>query len=106
MLGFTPETGHRAAVGSDHQWIDVRFTASWTSRTLLEPVLVDPVLVADIGADVSQGHGVWRPPLRYERLRLDAAEADVHCWNGTRGCTVPLPTVAPAGRRLRGCRGW
>ncbi|MFJ9061982.1 hypothetical protein [Streptomyces sp. NPDC102409] len=45
----------------------------------MEPVLVDPVLVAEISADVSQGHGVWRPPLRYERLRLDATEADVHC---------------------------
>ncbi|MFG2590298.1 hypothetical protein [Streptomyces sp. NPDC048438] len=26
---------------------------------------------------MSQGHGVWRHPLRYERLRLDATETDV-----------------------------
>ncbi|MEU9064905.1 ATP-dependent DNA ligase [Streptomyces sp. NPDC048430] len=43
----------------------------------LEPVLVVPVLVAEISADVSQDHGVWRHPLRYERLRMDAAEFDV-----------------------------
>ncbi|MFD6278457.1 ATP-dependent DNA ligase [Streptomyces sp. NPDC060209] len=36
---------------------------------LLEPLLVDPVLVAEISADVSQDHGVWRHPLRYERIR-------------------------------------
>ncbi|WP_405689457.1 hypothetical protein [Streptomyces sp. NBC_01185] len=35
------------------------------------------VLVAEIGADVLQDRGVWRHPLRYERLRLDVAEADV-----------------------------
>lgn len=27
--------------------------------------------------DVSQHHGVWCHPLRYERLRLDAVESDV-----------------------------
>nr|WSS73167.1 hypothetical protein OG491_35075 [Streptomyces sp. NBC_01175] len=35
------------------------------------------LLVAEISADVSQDHGVWRHPLRYERLRLDATDADV-----------------------------
>ncbi|MEV3934221.1 hypothetical protein [Streptomyces sp. NPDC049944] len=69
--------GHLTAAGPDHPWTGVRFTASWNSRTPLEPVLVDPVLVAEISADVSQDHGVWRHPLRYERLPLDAARADV-----------------------------
>ncbi|MEV5864295.1 ATP-dependent DNA ligase [Streptomyces sp. NPDC052071] len=68
---------HLTAAGPDHPWTGVRFTASWTSRTPLEPVLVAPVLVAEISADVSQDHGVWRHPLRYERLRLDASEVDV-----------------------------
>ncbi|MFJ6852976.1 hypothetical protein ACIQM3_21025 [Streptomyces sp. NPDC091271] len=69
--------GHLIAAGPDHPWTGVRFTASWNSRTPLEPVPVTPVLVAEFSADVSQDHGVWRHPLRYERLRLDAAEADV-----------------------------
>ncbi|WP_371606844.1 ATP-dependent DNA ligase (plasmid) [Streptomyces sp. NBC_01213] len=69
--------GHLTAAGPHHPWTGVRFTASWNSRTLLEPVLVAPVLVAEISADVSQDHGVWRHPVRYERLRLDATDADV-----------------------------
>lgn len=68
---------HLTAAGLEHPWTGVRFTASWKSRTLLEPVLVDPVLVAEFSADVSQDHGVWRHPLRYERLRLDTVAADV-----------------------------
>ncbi|MFC8226280.1 ATP-dependent DNA ligase [Streptomyces sp. NPDC057287] len=75
--------GHLAAAGPDHPWIGVCFTASWNSRALLEPVLVDPVLVAEVSADVSQDHGVWRHPLRYERLRLDAVEADVQQFGET-----------------------
>ncbi|WP_405657981.1 hypothetical protein OG379_00305 [Streptomyces sp. NBC_01166] len=65
------------AAGPDHPWTGVRFTASWNSRTPLEPALVAPLLVAEFSADVSQDHGVWRHPLRYERLRLDTTEADV-----------------------------
>ncbi|MFF6937639.1 ATP-dependent DNA ligase [Streptomyces sp. NPDC008312] len=65
------------AAGPGHPWTGVRFTASWTSRTPLDPVLVDPVLVAEFSADTSQDHGVWRHPLRYERLRPDAADTDV-----------------------------
>ncbi|MEV5296230.1 ATP-dependent DNA ligase [Streptomyces sp. NPDC053741] len=68
---------HLTAAGPDHPWTGLRFTASWNSRTPLEPVLADPVLVAETSADVSQDHGVWRHPLRYERLRLDADAADV-----------------------------
>ncbi|WP_405668081.1 hypothetical protein OG379_38550 [Streptomyces sp. NBC_01166] len=45
----------------------------------MEPVLVAPVLVAD----VSQDHGVWRHPLRYVRLRPDAAGTDVPLFGQT-----------------------
>ncbi|MFJ4840189.1 hypothetical protein [Streptomyces sp. NPDC088746] len=64
---------------------------SWTSRTPLEPVLVAPVLVAEISAAVSQDHGVWRHPLRYERLRLDAVEADVPPFGETQFMPGPRP---------------
>jgi hypothetical protein len=43
----------------------------------LEPVFAVPVLVAEISADTAQAGGVWRHPLRYERLRLDATATDV-----------------------------
>ncbi|MFJ8870411.1 ATP-dependent DNA ligase [Streptomyces sp. NPDC102473] len=69
--------GHLTAAGPEHPWTGVRFTASWNSRTPLEPVLVDPDLVAEFSADVSQDHGVWRHPLRFERIRPDMAEAAV-----------------------------
>ncbi|MFJ8755311.1 hypothetical protein ACIREO_39290 [Streptomyces sp. NPDC102441] len=68
---------HLTAAGPDHPWTGARFTASWNSRTPLEPDLVAPALVAEISVDVSQDHGVWRHPLRYERLRLGVDEADV-----------------------------
>ncbi|MFH8760594.1 ATP-dependent DNA ligase [Streptomyces atroolivaceus] len=74
---------HLTAAGPDHPWTGVRFTASWNSRTPLEPVLVPAVLVAEVSADVSQDHGVWRHPLRYERLRLDATDADVPQYGDT-----------------------
>ncbi|WP_331735101.1 hypothetical protein OG379_40085 (plasmid) [Streptomyces sp. NBC_01166] len=57
---------HLTAAGPGHPWAGVRFTASWNSRTPLEPALVAPVVVAEISADVSQDHG---DPLRYQRLR-------------------------------------
>ncbi|MEU9061765.1 ATP-dependent DNA ligase [Streptomyces sp. NPDC048430] len=62
---------HLTAADPSHPWTGVRFTASWTSRTPLKPVLVDPVLVAEISADTSQDHGVWRHPLRYLRIRTE-----------------------------------
>ncbi|WP_205024043.1 hypothetical protein [Streptomyces sp. HB132] len=65
---------HLTAAGPDHPWTGGRFTASWNSR--LEPVLVDPVLVVEVSADVSQDPGVWRHPLRYERLRKGWASPD------------------------------
>ncbi|WP_329204529.1 hypothetical protein OG810_35705 [Streptomyces sp. NBC_01693] len=68
---------HLAAAGPGHPWTGVRFTASWTSRTPLDPVLADPVVVAEFSADTSQDHGVWRHPLRFERIRPDAADTDV-----------------------------
>ncbi|MFF5728228.1 ATP-dependent DNA ligase [[Kitasatospora] papulosa] len=74
---------HLTAAGPVHLWTGVRFTASWNNRTPLEPALVAPVLVAEFSADVSQDRGVWRHPLRHERLRLDADEADVPLFGET-----------------------
>ncbi|WP_203184906.1 hypothetical protein [Streptomyces pratensis] len=68
---------HLTDAGPEHPWTGIRFTSSWNSRTPLGSVLVGPVLVAEISADVAQYHGVWRQPLRYERLRLDAAQVEV-----------------------------
>ncbi|WP_299540688.1 hypothetical protein [uncultured Streptomyces sp.] len=68
---------HLTPAGPDHPWTGVRFTASWNSRTPREPALVAPLLVAEVSADTSQDHGVWRHPVRYEHLRLDATHTDV-----------------------------
>ncbi|MGW0469199.1 hypothetical protein ACWDX6_28670 [Streptomyces sp. NPDC003027] len=50
---------------------------SWGSRTPLDVVLVEPVLVAEITVDTALGRGAWRHPVRLARLRLDVAVADV-----------------------------
>ncbi|MGW1315370.1 hypothetical protein [Streptomyces sp. NPDC002426] len=38
------------AVGPDHPWTGIRFTASWNSGTTLKPVSSPPVLVAEVDA--------------------------------------------------------
>lgn len=60
-----------------HPWEGVRFTTSWRSRTPLDVVLVDPVLVAEIMVDTALERGSWRHPVRFARLRLDVAVTDV-----------------------------
>ncbi|WP_331735158.1 hypothetical protein OG379_40240 (plasmid) [Streptomyces sp. NBC_01166] len=55
---------HLTAGDPDHPWTGVRSTASWNSRTPLEPALVAPVLVAEFSADVAQDYGVWRHLVR------------------------------------------
>ncbi|WP_299540718.1 ATP-dependent DNA ligase [uncultured Streptomyces sp.] len=54
----------RTPAGPDHPWTAVRFTTSWNSRTPLDPVLVAPLLVAEVSAGTSQDHGVWRHLVR------------------------------------------
>ncbi|OEJ56615.1 hypothetical protein BGM19_38945 [Streptomyces agglomeratus] len=68
---------HSASGGSDHPWTGVRFTATWGSRELLDPILVVPELVAEVSADTAIERGAWRHPLRFVRLRLDVTVADV-----------------------------
>ncbi len=63
--------------GPGHPWEDVRFMTSWGSRTPLDVVLVEPVLVAEIMVDTAQERGSWRHPVRFARLRLDVAVTDV-----------------------------
>ncbi|MER5730311.1 hypothetical protein ABT084_18580 [Streptomyces sp. NPDC002138] len=69
---------HLTAVGPDHPWTGVRFAAACGSRDVLDAILVHPELVAEISADraVDRG-GVFRHPLRFQRLRLDVTVGDV-----------------------------
>jgi ATP-dependent DNA ligase len=61
----------------DHSCEGVRFMTSWGSRTPLDVVLVEPVLVAVIMVDTAQERGSWRHLVRFARLRLDVVVADV-----------------------------
>jgi ATP-dependent DNA ligase len=54
-----------------HPWEGVRFMTSWRSRTPLDVVLVEPVLVAEIMVDTALERGSWRQPVRFARLGLD-----------------------------------
>lgn len=60
-----------------HPWEAVHFTTSWGSRTPLDVLLVAPALVAELAVDTAQDRGVWRHPVRFVRLRGDAAVEDV-----------------------------
>ncbi|WP_369780030.1 hypothetical protein [Streptomyces sp. R33] len=56
----------------------VRFSATWGSRDVLDTTLVHPALVAEVRADRAIDHGgVFRHPLRFQRLRLDVGLVDV-----------------------------
>ncbi|WP_331725001.1 ATP-dependent DNA ligase [Streptomyces sp. NBC_00040] len=61
-----------------HPWEGVRFAASWGSRDVLDATLVRPDSVAEISVDRSIDRGgVYRHPLRFQRLRLDVEVVDV-----------------------------
>ncbi|MET9694684.1 ATP-dependent DNA ligase [Streptomyces sp. NPDC006514] len=61
-----------------HPWEGVRFSATWGSRDVLDTTLVHPGLVAEVSADRAIDHGgVFRHPLRFQRLRLDVGLEDV-----------------------------
>ncbi|MFE2879205.1 ATP-dependent DNA ligase [Streptomyces roseus] len=69
---------HLAAAEPGHPWAGVRFAASWGSRDVLDAVLVRPEAVAEISADRAIDHGgIFRHPLRFQRLRLDVTAGDV-----------------------------
>ncbi|WP_053712620.1 hypothetical protein [Streptomyces sp. XY413] len=56
----------------------MRFSATWWSRDVLDTTLVHPALVAEVSADRAIDHGgIYRHPLRFQRLRLDVGAADV-----------------------------
>ncbi|WP_328965557.1 hypothetical protein [Streptomyces virginiae] len=55
-----------------------KFSATWGSRDTLETTLVNPTLVAEVSADRAIDHGgIYRHPLRFQRLRLDVGLEDV-----------------------------
>ncbi|MGW7064767.1 ATP-dependent DNA ligase [Streptomyces sp. NPDC054904] len=68
---------HLTAAGPGHPFEGVRFAAAWGSRDALDVTLVRPDLVAEISADRAVDRGVFRHPLRFQRLRLDVTVDDV-----------------------------
>ncbi|MFJ8086260.1 hypothetical protein ACIQ6Y_37555 [Streptomyces sp. NPDC096205] len=68
---------HLVPAAPGHPWEGVRFTTSWGSRTPLDVILVEPLLVAEIVADTAQERGAWRHPERLARLRHDVTVDDV-----------------------------
>ncbi|MFE1554278.1 hypothetical protein ACFW6V_04710 [Streptomyces sp. NPDC058734] len=56
----------------------MRFAASWGSRNVLDALRVRPEMAAEISADraIDRG-GVYRHPVRFQRLRLDVGVEDV-----------------------------
>ncbi len=68
---------HLAAAGPGHPFEGVRFASAWGSRDVLDVVLVRPGLVAEVSADRAVDLGVFRHPLRFQRIRLDVTAGDV-----------------------------
>ncbi|MFI5867314.1 ATP-dependent DNA ligase [Streptomyces sp. NPDC051546] len=74
-------SAHLTAAGPGHPWTGARFSSAWGSRDVLDTILVEPDLVAEISADTSTDRGgVWRHPIRYYAC----------AW------TRPLPTCPPS----------
>ncbi|WP_331756388.1 hypothetical protein [Streptomyces sp. NBC_01568] len=69
---------HLTLVGPAHPWTGAKFSSAWGTRVILDTTVVQPDLVAEISADTSIDRGgVYRHPIRYVRLRLDASVEDV-----------------------------
>ncbi|MFF3863384.1 hypothetical protein [Streptomyces sp. NPDC002209] len=68
---------HLAAAGPGHPFEGMRFASAWGSRDALDVVLVRPDLVAEVSADRAVDLGVFRHPLRFQRIRLDVTASDV-----------------------------
>ncbi|MGW1641536.1 ATP-dependent DNA ligase [Streptomyces lavendulae] len=69
---------HLTPAAPGHPWTGARFSATWGSRDVLDTTLVHPALVAEVSADRAIDHGgVYRHPLRFQRLRLDIEVQDV-----------------------------
>lgn len=66
------------APSGGHPWTGWTFSAGWGTKQVLQVELVEPVLVAEVSADVSlDTAGRWRHPVRWRRVRADAAPGDV-----------------------------
>ncbi|MER5871957.1 ATP-dependent DNA ligase [Streptomyces sp. NPDC002044] len=75
--------GHLAPAGPGHPWTGAVFSSAWGTRDVLDTTLVRPDLVAEISTDTSIDRGgVYRHPIRYVRLRLDASVDDVPRFGG------------------------
>ncbi len=69
---------HLTQAEPGHPWEDVRFASAWGTRDVLDVTLVRPELVAEVSADTSIDRGgVFRHPMRFQRLRLDVSVEDV-----------------------------
>lgn len=68
-------TGTLARPG--HPWTGVTFGSAWASRDVLDVTLVRPEMVAEVSADRAVDRGVFRHPLRFQRLRMDVTVEDV-----------------------------
>ncbi|THA77212.1 ATP-dependent DNA ligase [Streptomyces sp. A0642] len=61
-----------------HPWEGWTFSAAWGTKDTLPVELVEPVLVAEVAADVSlDSRGRWRHPVRWLRLRPEMVPDDV-----------------------------
>ncbi|MEY2231319.1 hypothetical protein [Streptomyces sp. BF23-19] len=78
----------------------MRFPATWGSRDVLDTTLVQPALVGEISADraIDRG-GVFRHPLRFQRLRLDMTTEGVPRFGGH---GVEMVERLPLGMRTPG----
>ncbi|MEU7068164.1 hypothetical protein [Streptomyces sp. NPDC046161] len=68
---------HLAPAHPRHPWTRATFTSAWGSRDVLDVTLVRPELVAEVSADRPVDQGVFRHPLRFQRLRVDMGVQDV-----------------------------
>ncbi|MFJ2825963.1 hypothetical protein ACIO7M_33400 [Streptomyces toxytricini] len=68
---------HLSAAGPGHPWTGVTLASAWGSRNVLDVSLVRPDLVAEVSADRAVDQGVFRHPLRFQRIRLDVTADDV-----------------------------
>ncbi|WP_327364181.1 hypothetical protein [Streptomyces sp. NBC_01296] len=69
---------HLTPAASGHPWTWATFSAAWGSCDVLDVTLVRRDLVAEVSADRAVDHGgIFRHPLRFQRLRLDVGVGDV-----------------------------
>ena len=70
--------GQLQPAGPDHPWPDTVLASRFSrGRDRVTLTKVQPTLVAEITADTAQQGGVWRHPLRYQRIRRDLTAPDV-----------------------------